>query len=43
MYADGEVDMLQAIALERGQWPPLPDWLPDDPRSHALITGEPLP
>jgi hypothetical protein len=43
MYADGEVDMLQTIALERGQWPPPPDWLPDDPRSHALITGEPPP
>ncbi|GAA5002997.1 hypothetical protein GCM10025793_08450 [Lysobacter lycopersici] len=43
MYADGEVAMLQAIAMERGQWPPPPGWLPDDARGRALITGEPLP
>ena len=43
MYADGEVAMLQAIAMERGQWPPPPDWLPDDPRGRALILGEDPP
>jgi len=40
IYSDGEVAMLQSIAMERHQWPPPPGWLPDDPKSRALITGE---
>lgn len=43
VHADGEVATLQALAIERGLWPPPPDWLPDDPQSRALITGEPPP
>ena len=29
VWAEGEVDVLQALAIERGQWPPPPDWQPD--------------
>lgn len=43
IYADGEVAVLQAIAIERHQWPPPADWLPDDERGRVLITGEPPP
>lgn len=40
MWAQGEVATLQALAIERGRWPPPSDWLPDDPRARALILGE---
>lgn len=43
VWSQGEVDTMQAIAIERGLWPPPPDWLPDDPRARALILGEPPP
>ena len=43
VWSQGEVATMQAIATERGLWPPPPDWLPDDARSRALITGEPPP
>ncbi|HET7125619.1 MAG TPA: hypothetical protein VFI26_00775, partial [Lysobacter sp.] len=43
VWSQGEVDTMQAIAIERGLWPPPPDWLPDDPRKRALILGEPPP
>lgn len=43
VWSQDEVATMQALAMERGQWPPPPDWLPDDPHARALITGEPLP
>ena len=43
VWSQGEVNTMQALAMERGQWPPPPGWLPDDPRGRALITGEPPP
>lgn len=43
VWSQGEVNTMQALAMERGQWPPPSDWLPDDARSRALITGEPPP
>lgn len=43
IYSDGEVATLQSIAIERHQWPPPADWLPDDERGRALITGVPTP
>ncbi len=42
-WSQGEVVAMQALAIELGLWPPPPDWLPDDPRARALITGEPPP
>jgi hypothetical protein len=42
-WSQGEVVAMQALAIELGLWPPPPGWLPDDARSRALITGEPLP
>ena len=39
MWSQGEVATMQAIAMQRGLWPPPPDWLPADPRMRALITG----
>ncbi|MFT3897647.1 MAG: hypothetical protein QM719_08125 [Thermomonas sp.] len=41
MWSQGEVATLQGLATERNRWPPPPDWLPDDPRARALITGNP--
>ena len=35
-----EVATMLAIAMQRGLWPPPPDWLPADPRMRALIHGE---
>ena len=43
VWSQGEVDTMQALAIERGLWPPLAGWLPDDARSRALITGDPPP
>lgn len=43
VWSQGEVNTMQAIAIERGLWPPPPDWLPDDPQARALILGEPPP
>ena len=40
MWSQGEVATLQALAIERHQGPPPPDWLPDNPEKRALITGE---
>lgn len=42
-WSQGEFATYKGLAMERGLWPPPPDWLPDDPKSRALITGEPLP
>jgi len=42
-WSQGEVATMQALAIERGLWPPPPDWLPDDPRARASITGEDPP
>jgi len=44
MWTDGEVAMLQSLAMAQGLWPPPPRWLPADARSRALIqTGRVLP
>jgi hypothetical protein len=43
VWSQGEVNTMQVLAMERGLWPPPPDWLPDDPQSRAFITGEPPP
>ncbi len=37
MWTDGEVTMLQALAMAQGFWPPPPRWLPADAHSRALI------
>ena len=39
MWSQGEVATMLATAMQRGLWPPPPDWLPDDPHRRALITG----
>lgn len=41
MWAEGEVNVLRKEATSAGRWPPPDDWLPDDARGRALITGEP--
>lgn len=41
VWSQGEVATMQALAMERGLWPPPPDWLPDDPQIRARITGQP--
>jgi hypothetical protein len=43
VWSQGEVDTMQALAIERGLWPPPAGWLPDDARSRALIDGNPPP
>lgn len=43
VWSLGEVNTMQAIAAERGLWPPPPDWLPNDPYARALVTGDPPP
>jgi hypothetical protein len=43
VWSQGEVATMQALAMERGLWPPPPGWLPDDPQARALITGDPSP
>ena len=43
VWSQGEVATMQALAIERGLWPPPAGWLPDDARSRALIAGDPPP
>ena len=42
-WSKGEFQAYKSLAIQRHRWPPPPDWLPDDARSRALITGEPPP
>lgn len=38
-FNEGEVAAWQAHLAAEGQWPPPDDWLPENPRQRALVTG----
>ena len=41
-WSQGEVVALTKLAIDRHQWPPPADWLPND-GGRYVITGEPPP